>query len=118
MELFRLRDERASTMSYAYHISMLEVYNETVVDLLDDSCGLPEEEGGAKRAGLDVRMGKGGVFVAGLVEVEVMSMEDVNELLQLGVSNRSVGAHNVNEHSSRSHLVFSVRVEGQVRTLP
>ena len=72
MELFRLRDERASTMSYAYHISMLEVYNETVVDLLDDSCGLPEEEGGAKRAGLDVRMGKGGVFVAGLVEVEAV----------------------------------------------
>jgi kinesin family protein C2/C3 len=113
MELFRLRDERASTMSYAYHISMLEVYNETVVDLLDESCGLTEEEGGAKRAGLDVRMGKAGVYVAGLVEVEVMSMDDVNELLQLGVSNRSVGAHNINEHSSRSHLVFSVRVEGQ-----
>ena len=111
MELFRLRDERASTMSYTFHISMLEVYNEQVIDLLDEGSGSPET-----RTTLDVRMGKNGTFVAGLVEVEVMSMEDVNELLSLGVANRSVGAHNVNEHSSRSHLVFSVRVEGQNRS--
>ena len=29
-------------------------------------------------------------FVAGLVEVEVLSLEDVNELLALGVANRKV----------------------------
>eukprot|EP00937_MAST-01D_sp_MAST-1D-sp2_P007103 g7103.t1 len=109
-ELFRLRDERATTMSYTFHITMLEVYNESIVDLLDDVSG-----DAASRAKLDVRVGKEGVFIPGLVEVEVMSMEDVNELLTLGVSNRSVGAHNINEHSSRSHLVFAVRVEGHNR---
>jgi hypothetical protein len=35
-------------------------------------------------------MGPEGAFVAGLVEVEVLSLEDVNELLALGVANRKV----------------------------
>ena len=108
-ELFRLRDERASQMAYTFHMSMLEVYNEQVIDLLDEAISSGE------RNGLDIRVGPKGVYVAGLVEVEVLGMEDVEELLALGHSNRSVGSHNANEHSSRSHLVLSVRVDGKSR---
>ena len=32
--------------------------------------------------------------------------------MEEGAKNRAVGAHNVNEHSSRSHLVVSVWVRG------
>merc|ERR1712023_267310 len=42
----------------------------------------------------------------------VSSLEDVQVLLAKGAKHRSVGSNNVNEHSSRSHLVLSVKVCG------
>jgi kinesin family protein C2/C3 len=38
----------------------------------------------------------------------VESMEDVMALLQIGERNRSVGCTNMNEHSSRSHMILSI----------
>ena len=58
-----------------------------------------------------MRGGKQGSYVEGLIEIQVYDENDVKELMALGHSQRSVGAHNVNEHSSRSHLVMSVRID-------
>ncbi len=41
-------------------------------------------------------------------EVEVRSLADVAQALQLGNSRRVVAAHNLNEFSSRSHAVLQV----------
>lgn len=38
------------------------------------------------------------------------TLEEVEELLVLGGRNRTVGNNNVNEHSSRSHLVLQVHI--------
>ena len=48
-------------------MSMLEVYNEKVVDLLDGKDGKDKTTGG-ELPGLEVRVGKGGSFVEGLSE--------------------------------------------------
>ena len=87
-----------------------QVYNEKVKDLLGG-------EGGedATTADLDVRVGKGprgapSVYVEGLVECEVQSLDEVEHLMTEGQRNRHVGSNNVNEHSSRSHLVLCVKV--------
>ncbi|TYZ61939.1 hypothetical protein PybrP1_001381 [[Pythium] brassicae (nom. inval.)] len=110
-ELFRLRAERvaAGGVDCAMKLSILEVYNESVVDLLDTASGgaasaTASATAAAPAKGLDVRMGKAGVYVDNLIEVEVFSESDVLDLMRLGHSHRSVGAHDVNEHSSRSHL--------------
>ncbi|KAH9189039.1 hypothetical protein AeNC1_008982 [Aphanomyces euteiches] len=105
-ELFRVRDERMLSGNFEcdMKLSILEVYNETIVDLLDDSQPTGE------RKGLEVRMGKQGAFVENLMEVEVFSTSDVEDLMKLGHSHRSVGSHDVNEHSSRSHLVLSITI--------
>ncbi|EQC39136.1 hypothetical protein SDRG_03343 [Saprolegnia diclina VS20] len=105
-ELFRVRDDRlrAGTMECDMKLSILEVYNETIVDLLDDTST------GDERKALEVRMGKHGAFVDNLMEVEVASTRDVEDLMRLGHSHRSVGSHDFNEHSSRSHLVLSITI--------
>lgn len=89
-------------------MSMLEIYNETVRDLLgqrDAKEGLPK---------LEIRMLAEGEFdVPGLTLNEVNSMEEVVKHMMLGKQNRAVGAHDMNEHSSRSHSILSLRVRGE-----
>ncbi|OQR95964.1 kinesin [Thraustotheca clavata] len=105
-ELFRVRDERllSGNMEYDMKLSILEVYNETIVDLLDGT------QTSGERKALEVRMGKHGAFVENLMEVEVNTISDVEDLMKLGHSHRSVGGHDFNEHSSRSHLVLSMTI--------
>ncbi|GLE00757.1 hypothetical protein PINS_up009545 [Pythium insidiosum] len=112
-ELFRLRDDRvaAGNMAISMKLSMLEVYNESVIDLLDNAGTSPATL--EQRRTLEIRMGKQGVYVENLMEVEVVNEKDVTDLMRLGKSHRSVGAHDFNEHSSRSHLVLSLAIECQ-----
>ena len=51
------------------------------------------------------------MYVKGLTEVEVKSVEDMNAVLQKGAKNRSVGATAMNAGSSRSHSIFTIVVE-------
>ena len=58
---------------------------------------------------LDVKIApEGGTTVPGMACVVVESMEDVLALLETGQRNRSVGCTNMNEHSSRSHMILSI----------
>lgn len=113
-ELFAIRDDRMAAGSFecTMKLSILEVYNETIVDLLESSgSSSGGQPGNTASKGLDVRMGKSGVYVDSLIEVEVFNENDVIDLMKLGHSHRSVGSHDFNEHSSRSHLVLSIQIE-------
>lgn len=105
-ELFRIRGERLATgnVDCSIKLSILEVYNETIIDLL----GTGLDTG---RRGLDIRVGKQGIHVENLKEVEVFGEADILASMKLGHSHRSVGSHDINEHSSRSHLVLSIKIE-------
>lgn len=111
-ELFAIRDARMASGNFEciMKLSILEVYNETVVDLLDSNTS-SNTLGNAGPKGLDIRIGKTGVYVDNLIEVEVHNENDVLDLMKLGHSHRSVGSHDFNEHSSRSHLVLSITIE-------
>ena len=106
----------SADMTYTFTVSMLEVYNEAISDLLNGGNG----KASSAEADLDIRVGKGSrggasVYVEGLVECDVSSLEEVEHLMKQGARNRHVGATNMNEHSSRSHLVLSVNVTGTAR---
>jgi kinesin family protein C2/C3 len=85
-------------------MSMLEIYNESIRDLL----ALPADRGKS----LEVRQGPQGNHVPDCRLEVVTSVEAVNELWLEGTRNRSVASTNMNEHSSRSHLIVCVVVEG------
>ncbi|XP_077243787.1 kinesin-like protein KIN-14Q isoform X2 [Tasmannia lanceolata] len=107
-ELFQIISERQGLFRYDISVSVLEVYNEQIRDLLVSSS---QPGVGAKR--LEIRQVADGVHhVPGLVEVHVTNMNEVWEVLQTGSNARAVGSTNANEHSSRSHCIHCVMVKG------
>jgi kinesin family protein C2/C3 len=103
-ELFRVIDSTAEDWVYTVTFSTLEIYNETIRDLL---------ESGTDREKLDVRQTPQGNSVPGLTEIQVTSTEQVMSLMAQGQSNRAVGSHDMNEHSSRSHSILTLVCEGK-----
>ncbi|CAD6269327.1 unnamed protein product [Miscanthus lutarioriparius] len=108
-ELFRIINEREGTFQYEITVSVLEVYNEQIHDLL-----LTGSQPGATTKRLEVRQVAEGVHhVPGLVEARVTNMNEAWEVLQTGSKARVVGSTNANEHSSRSHCIHCVMVKGE-----
>ncbi|KAG2439988.1 hypothetical protein HXX76_004106 [Chlamydomonas incerta] len=101
-DLFRLAGERAAEYAFTFSASVLEIYNEQIYDLLMNGA-----QDGDK---LDVKQGPDGMYVPGLKMEEVKDMAEVTAMISRGKSNRSTYATNMNEHSSRSHLVLSVYI--------
>ncbi|OAY69572.1 Kinesin-like protein KIFC3 [Ananas comosus] len=107
-ELFRIIEEREGLFRYELTVSVLEVYNEQIHDLL-----LTGSQPGVASKRLEVRQFAEGVHhVPGLVEAHVGNMNEVWEVLQTGSKARAVGSTNANEHSSRSHCINCVMVRG------
>ena len=68
----------------------------------------------AKKGGgqnLDLRDKDTGVYVKDLSTFVVKGAEDMMKVFYEGNVNRHTGATNMNEHSSRSHSVFTITVE-------
>ncbi|KAK9678834.1 hypothetical protein RND81_11G235700 [Saponaria officinalis] len=104
-QLFQIAKERSDTFSYDISVSVLEVYNEQIRDLLDTSIAPKKLE--IKQAS------EGSHHVPGIVEAKVGDTKQVWEVLRLGSSARAVGSNNVNEHSSRSHCMLCVMVKAK-----
>ncbi|KAF3965091.1 hypothetical protein ACB098_04G085000 [Castanea mollissima] len=102
-DLFTKIRQRSSDGNHAVHLSYLEVYNETVRDLL--SPGRP----------LVLREDKQGIVAAGLTQYRAYSTDEVMALLQQGNLNRTTEPTRVNETSSRSHAILQVVVEYRVK---
>ncbi|KAH7654817.1 Minus-end-directed kinesin ATPase protein [Dioscorea alata] len=106
-ELFQSSMKRCSTMKYEFSISMLEVYNEKIRDLLAEN-----SDQHAKR--LEIKQTADGTQdVPGLVEAPVNSVDEVWSMLKTGGRNRSVGSTNANELSSRSHCLVRVIIKSE-----
>eukprot|EP00697_Spironema_sp_BW2_P004201 gnl/Spiro4/15693_TR8438_c0_g1_i1.p1 gnl/Spiro4/15693_TR8438_c0_g1~~gnl/Spiro4/15693_TR8438_c0_g1_i1.p1 ORF type:complete len:1031 (+),score=286.05 gnl/Spiro4/15693_TR8438_c0_g1_i1:63-3155(+) len=99
--LFDLSSQRAPDFQYELTMSILEIYNEQIRDLLSHT--------GDR---LDIRHVGNSVEVAGLTSRPVFSLDEVLRVMEEGQSNRSTGRTNMNEHSSRSHCVTSIYATG------
>ncbi|KAK9093348.1 hypothetical protein Syun_028259 [Stephania yunnanensis] len=109
-ELFRIMKDREQLYRYEISVSVLEVYNEQIRDLL-----LPTSQPGVAAKRLEIRqVAEGTHHVPGLVEARVSSMSEAWEVLQTGSNARAVGSTNANEHSSRSHCIHCVMVKGGI----
>lgn len=95
--------------NYAVFVSYVEVYNNYIYDLLDDSFvdALKLKQPQSKVLRED---SKRRIFVYGGTEIEVKSAEEAFDMFIKGVRRRRIAHTNLNTESSRSHSVFSIRV--------
>ena len=118
--LFRLFHELESSNSdYSVKISFVELYNEELRDLLAPELSAPSgstqpmAQGMSKdNNGLKIfdDSSKKGVFIQGLEDSPVKDCADALALLTKGSQRRQIAATKFNDHSSRSHSVFSITV--------
>ncbi|XP_047342610.1 kinesin-like protein KIN-14S [Impatiens glandulifera] len=106
--LFRISNERCGVMRYELYVSMLEVYNEKIRDLLlEENSNQPSKK-------LEIKQTSDGAQeVPGLVETHVHNSNEIWDLLKKGSRARSVGSTNANELSSRSHCLLRLTVKGE-----
>ncbi|KAG6501514.1 hypothetical protein ZIOFF_041395 [Zingiber officinale] len=100
-DLFQISRNRRDTYMYEVGVQMIEIYNEQVRDLLAN-------DGSQKKYPF---------FPCDLITPinnmhPVASTNDVLKQMQMGNSNRAVGATALNERSSRSHSIMTVHVRG------
>ncbi|XP_044162240.1 kinesin-like protein KIFC1 isoform X1 [Bufo gargarizans] len=108
-QIFSSADElKSKGWQYKFTASFLEIYNETLRDLLVNRPDKKNEYDIRK-----VNSSSNEVHVTNLRYVEVSSVEEVHEILQTAKTNRSVAKTALNDRSSRSHSVFQLRIEGE-----
>ncbi|XP_057528390.1 kinesin-like protein KIN-14N isoform X2 [Amaranthus tricolor] len=106
-QIFETRQSlKAQGWKYDLQVSMLEIYNETIRDLLSTSNGAAGKQYTIKHDA------NGNTHVSDLTIVDVRSSKEVAYLLDKAAQSRSVGKTLMNEQSSRSHFVFTLRISG------
>ena len=101
-ELLRVCQERTQ-IDYALNVSLIEIYCNTLVDLLSDE---PVE---------DQKCAVQGGKLHGLVTHTITSAAEIAGVLEKGSRNRQVAATAMNSESSRSHMMLCLEVSSTDR---
>lgn len=87
-------------IEYTVRVSYMEIYMEKIRDLLvPQNDNLPVHEEKSR-----------GVYVKGLLEIYVSSVQEVYEVMRRGGAARATAATNMNQESSRSHSIFVITI--------
>ncbi|XP_019085998.1 PREDICTED: kinesin-like protein KIN-14N [Camelina sativa] len=113
-QIFETRQSlRSQGWKYELQVSMLEIYNETIRDLLSTNKEAVRTDNGVSPQKHAIKHdASGNTHVAELTILDVKSSREVSFLLDHAARNRSVGKTQMNEQSSRSHFVFTLRISG------
>ncbi|PSS06166.1 Kinesin-like protein [Actinidia chinensis var. chinensis] len=116
-QIFRARQAlQPQGWKYEMQVSMLEIYNETIRDLISTnrpSLDMSRSENGVVGKQYTIKHdANGNTHVSDLTIVDVRSSREVSFLLDQAAQSRSVGKTQMNEQSSRSHFVFTLRISG------
>jgi len=99
--------EAQGPVNFSVWVSFAEIYNETIHDLLEP-CPMGK---GKKRTTL--RLGddtNGNPYIKGLREIYVSNADEAYKILKIGQKNRRIASTKLNQCSSRSHCIFSVKI--------
>ncbi|XP_041669619.1 kinesin-like protein KIF20A isoform X2 [Cheilinus undulatus] len=92
---------------FALWVAFFEIYNECVYDLLQPQLCSKSK----KRASLRVcDDGAGNAYVKDLRWINIQTLGEASRLLQFGNKNRSAAATKMNQSSSRSHSIFTMKL--------
>lgn len=101
-EINRKNHEKSGDQ-FKVELSMVEIYNEKVRDLLEGT------KMGKNDPGLKLREDRDGRFRATDLKIDpVFSYDHIEQLIEQGKRNRTVAATNMNETSSRAHTIVTI----------
>ncbi|XP_045771069.1 kinesin-like protein KIF23 [Maniola jurtina] len=91
---------------YAVFVTYIEVYNNSVFDLLEDTPPISKN--------LPVKLiredAANKMYVHGVTEIEIKSAEEAFDAFYLGLKRKRMAHTTLNAESSRSHSVFTIRL--------
>lgn len=103
-EIYRITERDKGRFNYTVEGSMLELYQNNIVDLLSKG-------GPASSKKLNIRTDKqGAVQIEHLTKEMCSSAQDMLNLLERGNEQRTVAATAMNSESSRSHLLLTIEI--------
>ncbi|KAL7751561.1 hypothetical protein RI367_003025 [Sorochytrium milnesiophthora] len=107
--LQELRAQYGDDYDFALHATYVEIYQEQIRDLI-----LPAQT--ATGSDLQIREGKdGSINLCGAHEEPCNGEIDILRVVELGAKSRTTGDTRMNDHSSRSHAIFSLSLEQRYR---
>ncbi|XP_049614598.1 kinesin-like protein KIF20A isoform X3 [Syngnathus scovelli] len=93
-------------LHFSVWVSFCEIYKDNIHDLLEQVPG-----GQVKRTTLRLSQDvKGNPFIKDLKWVQVSSSEEALKVVKIGKRNQSLASTRLNQQSSRSHSIFSIRI--------
>lgn len=92
---------------YAVFVTYVEVYNNSVFDLLEETPLNNQKNLQSKIVREDANHN---MYVHGVTEIEIKSVEEAIEVFQIGQKRKKTGHTLLNAESSRSHSVFTIRL--------
>ena len=99
-QMFLSISRSPENIEYTVRVSYMEIYMEKIRDLLlpqNDNLPIHEEK-------------SRGVYVKGLLEIYVTTVQEVYEVMRRGGLARATAATNMNQESSRSHSIFVITI--------
>ena len=103
--IFDTLQQNKEEVEYSIRVSHMELYNEELIDLLTTDPLNPKT----------LRLFNDGVH--NLEEVPVTSAEGIFSILEKSSKHRIMAETKLNEHSSRSHCIFSITIHSKETTL-
>ena len=104
--IFAARDDGDDASRFDVTATMVEIYNEEIKDLLSDTT----DETVKHEVKHDARTGETSVTHA--ASIEVTSAREIDSLVRRAIAARTTRATKMNDHSSRSHMVFTLNLTG------
>lgn len=105
IELYRILS-LMNNYSYKIECYMVELYIDTLTDLLLSK----EMRKNPPRLEIKEDM-KGMMYIQDVTRCTIRNAEDAKKIFDLGLVNRKTSATQMNQTSSRSHLIFSILIE-------
>lgn len=102
----RLEEERNQWNETIVKGTFVEIYNETVYDLLNEHSFSQDDAGNVRVLREDVK--RGVVYIEGAKEERLVSAESAINVFKRGANNRHVAETRMNRESSRSHSIFTI----------
>ena len=101
-------DIRHADITYSVWVSFCEIYQDCCYDLLKK---VPDTKKKGERVSLRLCEERDGLpYVKGLREVQVSSADEAFQILAIGRDNLHFAATKLNQQSSRSHCIFTIKV--------